>query len=248
MCVDDGRVFLHGQVNPNVGDARGRSSTACAGSRPSTRSRRGRCTRTCRTTGAGASTTTTPTRCSAASVPRRRARSRAEDRVRAQGPRRQQRVLLAGRHRRRPPRRTPTSRSSCTTRATTAPTKVRTPEATADTASNRLLASLDARRHRPGANVYAELGSTWWNVMRDPTQAAHVLGKLLARVSGADRVLLGHRLDLVRLAAGPDPGVPHVRDLATQFQEQFGYPALTDDDEAEDVRAERRASCTASSP
>ena len=60
----------------------------------------------------------------------------------------------------------------------------------ADVGVNRLIASLDAAGIPPGANVYAELGSTWWNVMRDPTQAAHVLGKLLARV-GEDRVLWG---------------------------------------------------------
>ena len=28
------------------------------------------------------------------------------------------------------------------------------------------------------ANIYAELGSTWRFVMRDPTTAAHLLGKL----------------------------------------------------------------------
>jgi enoyl-[acyl-carrier protein] reductase I len=30
--------------------------------------------------------------------------------------------------------------------------------------------------------VYAELGGTWWSVMSNPTQAAHVLGKLLKHV------------------------------------------------------------------
>ena len=34
----------------------------------------------------------------------------------------------------------------------------------------------------PGANVYAELGSTWFLVARRPTEAAHVLSKLLAAV------------------------------------------------------------------
>ena len=40
------------------------------------------------------------------------------------------------------------------------------------------------------ANVYAELGSTWRFVMRDPTTAAHLLGKLLKHI-GADNVLCG---------------------------------------------------------
>ena len=39
-------------------------------------------------------------------------------------------------------------------------------------------------------NVYAELGSTWRFVMRDPDQAAHLLGKLL-KTFGEDRVLWG---------------------------------------------------------
>jgi hypothetical protein len=42
---------------------------------------------------------------------------------------------------------------------------------------------------KPG-NVYAELGSTWRFVMRNPEQAAHLLGKLL-KTFGEDRVLWG---------------------------------------------------------
>jgi len=42
----------------------------------------------------------------------------------------------------------------------------------------------------PNANVYAELGSTWRFLMRDPTAAAHALGKLFKYV-GADNVLWG---------------------------------------------------------
>jgi predicted TIM-barrel fold metal-dependent hydrolase len=41
-----------------------------------------------------------------------------------------------------------------------------------------------------GSNVYAELGSTWRNVMNDTTQASHVLGKLL-QTFGEDRILWG---------------------------------------------------------
>ncbi|MBX3634144.1 MAG: amidohydrolase family protein [Rubrivivax sp.] len=39
-------------------------------------------------------------------------------------------------------------------------------------------------------NVYAELGSTWRFVMRDPDQAAHLLGKLLVAF-GEDHILWG---------------------------------------------------------
>jgi|CZKU01.1.fsa_nt_gi hypothetical protein len=35
----------------------------------------------------------------------------------------------------------------------------------------------------PGQNVYAELGTTWYTIMNDTTQSAHVLGKLLMRVA-----------------------------------------------------------------
>src|SRR6185437_6100097 len=42
----------------------------------------------------------------------------------------------------------------------------------------------------PNRNVYAELGSTWRFVMRDPTMAAHLFGKLLVHV-GQDNVLWG---------------------------------------------------------
>ena len=42
----------------------------------------------------------------------------------------------------------------------------------------------------PNGNVYAELGSTWRFVMRDPTTAAHLLGKLLTHI-GQDNVLWG---------------------------------------------------------
>jgi predicted TIM-barrel fold metal-dependent hydrolase len=43
---------------------------------------------------------------------------------------------------------------------------------------------------KPGSNVYAELGSTWRFLMRDPEQAAHALGKLI-QYCGPDNVLWG---------------------------------------------------------
>src|SRR5918995_5482230 len=48
----------------------------------------------------------------------------------------------------------------------------------------------DLGGEEPNSNVYAELGGTWWFVMRDPTVAAHTLGKLLTYV-GEDRVVWG---------------------------------------------------------
>ena len=63
----------------------------------------------------------------------------------------------------------------------------------------------------PARNVYAELGSTWRFLMRDPDAAAHGT-RQAPQVRRRGQRAVGHRLDLVRLAAGPDPGVPHVPD------------------------------------
>jgi predicted TIM-barrel fold metal-dependent hydrolase len=53
-----------------------------------------------------------------------------------------------------------------------------------------LVTSLRDNGIAPGANVYAELGSTWRFLMRDPDSAAHALGKLFKHV-GEDNVLWG---------------------------------------------------------
>ena len=47
------------------------------------------------------------------------------------------------------------------------------------TERDRLIRSVQDAGIEPNRNVYAELGGTWWFLMRNPTQAAHVLGKLL---------------------------------------------------------------------
>ena len=43
---------------------------------------------------------------------------------------------------------------------------------------------------KPNSNVYAELGSTWRFLMRDPDGAAHALGKLI-KYCGENNVLWG---------------------------------------------------------
>ncbi|TFI56696.1 amidohydrolase [Sphingomonas parva] len=54
-----------------------------------------------------------------------------------------------------------------------------------------LITSLREAGVKPNSNVYAELGSTWrFASMRDPTSAAHLLGKLFKHV-GEDNVLWG---------------------------------------------------------
>jgi predicted TIM-barrel fold metal-dependent hydrolase len=53
-----------------------------------------------------------------------------------------------------------------------------------------LVRSLVENGVAPNANVYAELGSTWRFLMRNPEQAAHALGKLI-KYCGEDNVLWG---------------------------------------------------------
>ncbi len=100
-------------------------------------------------------------------------------------------------------------------------------EATRDRGVNRLIASLLDSGIGPGQNVYAELGTTWWSLMGSPEQAAHVLGKLLVHV-GEDNVLWG--TDAV-FYGSPQGQIQAFRafQISEQFQEQFGYPALTDE-------------------
>jgi hypothetical protein len=77
----------------------------------------------------------------------------------------------------------------------------------------------------PNENVYAELGSTWWYLMRYPTQAAHVLGKLL-RFVGEDNVLWG--TDCL-FYGSPQDQIQALRafHISREFQDRFGYPELT---------------------
>ena len=53
-----------------------------------------------------------------------------------------------------------------------------------------LITSLHKHQVKPNSNVYAELGSTWRFLMRDPEQAAHALGKLIV-ACGENNVLWG---------------------------------------------------------
>ena len=53
--------------------------------------------------------------------------------------------------------------------------------------------------------------------MRDLTTAAHLLGKLLKHI-GEDNVLWGTDSYLVRLASGPDPGLPKFSNRTNEFK------------------------------
>ena len=73
--------------------------------------------------------------------------------------------------------------------------------------------------------MYAELGGTWWYLMRNPTQAAHVLGKLLKYV-GEKRVLWG--TDSIWFGT-PQDQIQAMRtfQIDEALQEAHGYPKLT---------------------
>jgi uncharacterized protein len=89
-----------------------------------------------------------------------------------------------------------------------------------------LVTSLLAAGVKPNSNVYAELGSTWRFVsMRDPTAAAHSLGKLFKYV-GADNVLWG--TDSIWYGS-PQDQIQAFRtfQIAEELRDKYGYPKMT---------------------
>lgn len=74
-------------------------------------------------------------------------------------------------------------------------------------------------------NVYAELGSTWRYLLRDPDEAAHAIGKLLKYV-GEDRVVWG--TDSIWYGS-PQDQIQAFRtfQISQAFQEEYGYPEIT---------------------
>lgn len=79
---------------------------------------------------------------------------------------------------------------------------------------------------RNNSNVYAELGSTWRFLMRDPDSAAHGLGKLI-KYMGENQVLWG--TDSIWYGS-PQDQIQAFRtfQISAEFQERFGYPEITD--------------------
>jgi uncharacterized protein len=88
-----------------------------------------------------------------------------------------------------------------------------------------LIKSVETNGIARNANVYAELGSTWRFVMRDPTTAAHLLGKLLKHI-GEDNVLWG--TDSIWYGS-PQDQIQAFRSfqIAPALIESHGYPELT---------------------
>ena len=88
-----------------------------------------------------------------------------------------------------------------------------------------LVTSLLANDVKPGSNVYAELGSTWRFLMRDPDSAAHGLGKLL-RYCGEGNVLWG--TDSIWYGS-PQDQIQAFRtfQIAPELRQKHGYPEIT---------------------
>jgi predicted TIM-barrel fold metal-dependent hydrolase len=88
-----------------------------------------------------------------------------------------------------------------------------------------LIKSLIDNDISPNSNVYAELGSTWRYLMREPDDAAHVLGKLL-KYCGENNVLWG--TDSIWYGSPQDQiQAFRVFQIEERLREAHGYPELT---------------------
>ncbi|MGH8520693.1 MAG: amidohydrolase family protein [Gammaproteobacteria bacterium] len=88
-----------------------------------------------------------------------------------------------------------------------------------------LVKSLEDNGIPPNKNVYAELGTTWRQLMQDPDQAAHVLGKLF-RYVGENNVLWG--TDSIWYGS-PQDQIQAFRafQIAPEYRERYAYPEIT---------------------
>lgn len=88
-----------------------------------------------------------------------------------------------------------------------------------------LVASLQKHQVKSNSNVYAELGSTWRFLMRDPDQAAHALGKLIV-ACGENNVLWG--TDSIWYGS-PQDQIQAFRtfQISAPLRERHGYPEIT---------------------
>jgi uncharacterized protein len=88
-----------------------------------------------------------------------------------------------------------------------------------------LITSLLKNDIKPGSNVYAELGSTWRFLMRDPQQAAHAMGKLLFYLGpsnilwGTDSIWYGSPQDQIQAF--------RTFQISPALREKHGYPEIT---------------------
>lgn len=98
-------------------------------------------------------------------------------------------------------------------------------EETAHLGVNRLVQTILDNEVAPGSNIFAELGTTWYCLIKRPVEAAHVLGKLLNAV-GTDNVLWGTD----GIWYGPTQGAVdtfRAFQIPEWMRETYGYPELT---------------------
>lgn len=90
---------------------------------------------------------------------------------------------------------------------------------------DRLIMSARAAGIGHGGNIYCELGSTWFMILRRPIEAAHIMGKLLKQF-GPERILWGTDSTWY---GSPQSLIDAFRAfiIPEDMQEQFDYPALT---------------------
>ena len=88
-----------------------------------------------------------------------------------------------------------------------------------------LVTSLVKNGVTPGSNVYAELGSTWRFLMRNPDSAAHALGKLF-QCCGENNVLWG--TDSIWYGS-PQDQIQAFRtfQISAALRDKHGYPQIT---------------------
>ncbi|HUC14505.1 MAG TPA: amidohydrolase family protein [Acidimicrobiales bacterium] len=88
-----------------------------------------------------------------------------------------------------------------------------------------LLSALERHNVPANDNVWVDLATVWRQLLTQPDQAAHAIGKLLKRV-GEKRVMWG--TDAIWYGS-PQPQIMAMRafEITTEFQERYGYPALT---------------------
>jgi predicted TIM-barrel fold metal-dependent hydrolase len=88
-----------------------------------------------------------------------------------------------------------------------------------------LVRSLIENEVAPNSNVYAELGSTWRSLMREPDSAAHALGKLFKYVGernvlwGTDSIWYGSPQDQIQAF--------RTFQISDELREKHGYPSIT---------------------
>jgi hypothetical protein len=98
-------------------------------------------------------------------------------------------------------------------------------EETRDGGVNRLVSTLIDEGIGPDSNVFSDLGTTWYYLIKRPDQAAHVLGKLLLHV-GENNVLWG--TDGIWYGS-PQPVIDAFRvfQIPDELCARYGYPKIT---------------------